>query len=1071
MEKVDQYANRDINNVQGNQYIINNPTFKLAGEDRTGKFILEKISSVNYWEELKCVLDSKKLISRKSILDDLKKILNKSTSLLLYGEPGIGKTTLVREILLGIKIVYISLRDRCIDEVFIYLIESYGLPFNKEDMFFTLEGLLRSSNYLFVFDDCESNKEIAQKLERLGKFKNKFLYLSRNKSVFLGVSIIRYELKELTKDEVKEFVELYMKGLEKDLIDELFIKSKGNPLYLYYYVNYKINPLPIGLESYQEALWENLNSKQKEILSCVSITNSPIKRDVLKESVDKITSTNSTLMEFQHEISIIEYLLENHNGVYHIFHPLFKEYILKYVNNYCIKNEYETIVGESAIKKNDIIEGTLLLLDKENEIINQYLLEVGIYLYRFSKILLSLRVLEKALKVYKKDETYKEYYAHTNYHISQIYRDINNKELGDLCINEAIEVYKELNDDQGYFLCIVFKATFLADDGKKVETEKLLKEINEFDSDDEELKGYLYVNMSKINLSFNQYENAAKNAKIAYESFMKVNNKNGAIKSLLNYSGALANIDQEHLATEYLEKILDNDKIKINKAIKSAVMNNLTLCYRKNKQYEKAIEVCNKSIKISEELGQPSKVAMNILNLGNVYRDLKEWNKCESLYLKGVKIAENQGVVREIGRGNELLASSSYMQGKFLDCINYSEKAIVSSKLVNDDFRVAEAYIEMSRGYLALNQVIPYINCIEEAVKYYIKENFIDEAVEYLLKLIKYYSKNYNEIKIKEHLNKITELINYNVDIDYSSLYYNLDEISEDVNSNEIINMYHHIIISYLNTKMKANLLQMLIDFTSICKINNNNHTKRLFIDIINHLIVKGKKIKRAMNILAFTIEQSGELLDITDIGDIIQKLQESSNDIYVRTAGGGVYIFTDYWNSGVYVQYTCEPNQLINIKVLLAVYLIMKFNNECIMENVDDIKCKFIDFSIFDFNSLKDALGESDFIIESDFAEIPVKFTSGVTSDVTTFIILGNEYEIKANHGMNKHNKVFIYVIMNIFLQLVQRINDISIEKADMLYAKKGREFVEYLTWVKSENVDSKWIIEPLTNNSKENL
>ena len=1066
MDEESIYAYRDINNVQGNQYIINSPIFNTLGGENSSKFVLQKIENVNYFDELKERLEEKKLVVRNKVLQDIKNIMNNVESLLVYGEPGIGKTTLVGELSLSYKIIYISLRNRSIKEVFGYLIECYGLQFNKdEDIFFMLESLIKSSNFLFVFDDCERNREGVQQLERLVKYGNKFLYLARNRSVFTGINISKYELGKLTKDEVKEFIKLSLETkLEDDFIDELYLKSKGNPLYLYYYVNYKINPLPIGLESYQEALWGSLSSEQKEILSCIAITNFSIKREVLKESLYKLTSVKNTLMEFQLKTSVLEYLLNSKKGVYDIFHPLFKEYILKYISDNEMTSEYEVIVGESAIEKKFFIEGTLLLLDKDKDVINEHLLPVGVKLYNSSRIVQSIKVLEKALTIYKKDIKYIEYYAHTNYHISLVYMDINNKNDGYICINKAIDIYNDLSDKKGYLLCIVIKAAFLAEDGRKEETEKLLTEIDTFEFIDDKFKANVYINMSKINLSFNQYEKAATNAKIAYELFIKVDNKEGALKSLLNYSGALSNIDQEELATEYLERILDDNDISINKTLKAAIMNNLTSCYRKKKEYDKAISTCNKSIKIMNELKQYSKLAMNLLNLGNIYRDLEDWNKCESAYVEGIKIAEENAVIREIGRGYELMASMSYMQKKYDECIKYSQKAIEASNQVNDDFRVAEAYVEMSRGYLGLNDIIPYINCIEQAVQYYLKENFVNEAIDYLIKLIKYYDINYNEVKVKEYLEKIKLIINTEKDIDNQLLYYNLvEEFKENESTNIVVDLYYNIIIGILESENDLNLMKLFTGFVDICKNNISNRTKNMFIDAVKRLVVKGKDSKLSMTVLAFIIEESGQLVGIDQLKSIIKHLKEYYNDIYIRKNGEMTYIFTSYWNCGVYIQYCCEGTQLINIKVALALYLITKFNEDYIIGKVSNIKCKYVDFNILDLKSVNESLGGNEYLSEHNFKEMPVNISTGVTCDVPTYIILGEEYEVKKNEDSGIKNEVFIYTIMNIFDQLTKRISNESITKTDKSGAIKARRFIEHLIFIKLEDSSSKWILQPL--------
>lgn len=1067
MKNILQESERDINNVQGNQYILNiGQAIFTTPQNNNLDIKIKEISYVDYWNTIQTNIDLDKLVMRDKILEEIKIALTSSNSLLIHGEPGIGKTTLIAGINVTNRVIYISLKEKTNEDVFMYLINSYGMSFESRDnMNFMLESLLKSSNYIFIFDDCEGNKGVANKLEALEKFDNKFIYISRDRNILNGKNISKFEVSKMNKDEVAKYIKINMKENYTDSIDQLYIKSRGNPLYLYYYVNYKINPLPLGLENYQDALWNSLDIEQKEILTCVSITNFPIHRSVLKSSLCELTERKVSPMEFQQKLSEIQYLLDIKEDLFNVFHPLFKEYIISYLEQYCIKSDYEIVVGRCAINNEYIVEGTLLLLDKNDDSINDNLVYVGVHLYQNSKILLSIKVLESALNIYRGKDIYEEKYAYTNYYISQIYMDINDVDKSTQCINESLEIYKSMEDKEGCFVCLLFKGVFLAEQGKKFEVESLLDEISKFEFEDANLNGCKFINLSKINLQFNQYEVAALNAKRAYKFFMEANNTDGAVKSMLNYSAALNNINQEDLATEYLEKMLKSTDLKMNKIMKASIMNNLTSCYRKNKQYDKAIELCRETIQISKELNQPYKIAMNMSNLGNIYRDLEQWDKCETIYNEAIDFADKNGIIREVGRGNELLASTFYLQGKLQDCIVCSEKAIKASKLANDDFRVAESYIEMSRAYFDLELILPYINSLEEAVRHYMKENFFNESLKYIFKLLDYYIKNNNDFKIKEHLSNINKIADeYKNNIDYYDLFYNLTNDLKISINNDVINIYYQVIVMYIDSDMCTNLMRLFVDFISICKLKNNEYVKNLIVNIIEKLIKKGIQYRRAISILAFLIEQSGSLLNFNDIEDIIKDLRKHHDNIFIRSVSNNTYVFTDYWKKDIYLQYICDTSQLTNLKVSLALYLILKFNQEYIIKYIDNIKLKYIDFNILDYQTVKSSLGEEiDLIMGSNLSELPFNISSGISNDISTFILLDDKYEVESNHSKNESNKIFIGLLMLIFIHSISRISDLSIEKADELYSKNAREFVEYLTWIKPELEDSKWLIEKL--------
>ncbi|MGL5329694.1 MAG: hypothetical protein ACRDD7_10520, partial [Peptostreptococcaceae bacterium] len=93
----------------------------------------------------------------------------------------------------------------------------------------------------------------------------------------------------------------------------------------------------------------------------------------------------------------------------------------------------------------------------------------------------------------------------------------------------------------------------------------------------------------------------------------------------------------------------------------------------------------------------------------------------------------------------------------------------------------------------------------------------------------------------------------------------------------------------------------------------------------------------------------------------------------------------------------------------------------------------------------------------------LPFNISSGISNDISTFILLDDKYEVESDHSKNEGNKIFIGLLMLVFIHSISRISNLPIEKSDELYSKNAREFVEYLTWIKPELEDSKWLIEKL--------
>lgn len=1073
MEEIDEEKKcvlRDINNVNGSQYIINNSIVEIKNDTSNSMATSLKVKEferVDYLKLLNDYCSKKKIVYRKKVIDDINNILDEENQILLYGDPGIGKTTLINELSKDNDSIYISLRGKSLKRVLKYLIESIGISFDvkdDDDLLSVFESMLQVCCKRFFIDDCECDVKTFQEILNIEKFKNVFIYASRNKNIAGTYAVSNYEVKPFNEKEIIAFLSNEENSDIVNVIEfqELIKNSKGNPLYLYYYSIYQITPFPKDLLEYQIAIWNSVSSEEREIMSCITITDFPISMDVLKTSFEIITNSKKSPMQFLDSISQIEFLLKINENSYEIFHPSFKEFIVSELKKSGVLNYYKKVVGNVCFDCENYIEATLLLINIESKLIKPHLFYTAHILYAHGYLELSIKVFESALSIYNEDEESYEF-AYINYHLSNIYKDLHNIEKSYQAIEQAIKYFSKCEDKEMYILSMTFKMNFMAEDGRKEEALSVLDILLHNMPEEPQYQAIIYINISKTYLGLNQYKLGAESAKKAIEIFSLLNDSRGIERSILNYSACLGQLNEEELALEYLEKLMDSKEVKKEPQLKAGILNNLTACYRKKGMFKEAKISCIQSIRICNRLKLEAKVVMNLLNLGNVYRDEREYDKCERVYLKGLEIAKKLNYKKEIGRAWELLANIYRIQKKFNEAIESATSAIEESSLVNDNFRVAEAYIERAYANKELGLLQEYVNDIDKAIINYLQEEFIDEAIYYLFRSFSiHYELNQLELA-KKNIEILENILVNKVLSDYSKLQNNFEDLNGKIDKEKLLELNKILFEKYIESQSQINIVQNYIGFTSLCKQSIDNGGKDIFIEVTKKILDNLKHNKNLINVLAFGIEQSKDLLGFNELEQIVDKLQREIDGFYYRELYDGNGVITISWDCDIIIQINSHKTDLMQHKIAIALALIIKSNERFFYDKIKDSNINGIEFFVFDFLTYTNQI---DNISEESFKEqMSAIFLISKDKDNPHIIILHKDYSEISDFNINDNNKAFVWILMILYTTIINHFDndEMVVWKDDEQIAKESRMFVEEITGVNNNKTDKdkKWILD----------
>lgn len=543
---------------------------------------LSNIYNTSYIDLIRKDLANKKLVTRTQEISIIEKLHNELNQFIIYGIPGIGKTVLINQFTENNNnVIYISVKNKSPLSIFSYLINKIR-GCNKEDLLELknlelakniLQAELQKTDYLFIIDDCEKDIDTAKFIIGLEKYKSKFIFVTRQLEGFKSCNIQSHHISPFSENEIKCFLESNNITLDIVKFNKLCSASKGNPLYLYYFSQFQINPLPKDIQSYQDSIWSLLNSKEQELLIYISLPLFCLEvSDLTKLYPDQLP------IDISNQLNKLSGLIKNDNGVLDVFHPSFSEHIINTISSNGLKDIYQTKLGEHFIEQTDYLQATYLLIDSNPTKIKDYLFDVLPSFLELGELEFSIKILHIKLKFTSKE--LEKGYIH--YHLSHTYHLLGEKELSQSHIDNALIHFKKSKNKKWYNTAMMTKAMNLVENGFIKEGIEIADKIlSSVPTDNKRDRAQLLVNISKIYIDTFEITKAIKVCKEAYHLFEELHIAEGMISSLTNLVSSLGqNEDSLDEAETYGLKLLELLKKESLVTKKVIVLNSLTSIFR-----------------------------------------------------------------------------------------------------------------------------------------------------------------------------------------------------------------------------------------------------------------------------------------------------------------------------------------------------------------------------------------------------------------------------------------------------------------------------------------------------------
>lgn len=993
-----------IYNIGGNMHLHNSEEIvSLLNKDSQKK--LEELYSISYFEVLSKEYSKKTLIDRSNEIEKIKTALDTTPQLMLTGEPGLGKTTNLFQLSKSLKnVIYISVKSKSPISIISYLINKIRLANNENllelkdinEAFEWLQASLQKTKQQFIIDDCEQDIETISKIISIEKFETTFLFATRNKSVFESTGIKFYPCSPFSENEIRLFLEFNNINVGKLDFNNLVKTSCGNPLYLFYFSQYHISPLPTNLIDYQSAIWNELTPPQQEIISFISIPYFNISISQIAE----LLNYNSVL-ELSSEIGKVSSLVKNYSGILEIFHPSFKEFVIQTLNNKGLLKHFQERLGDFFLKKQQIIQAIYLLIDIVPAKVNEYLLDVFPALINSGELRFALKVLNTKLE-YVKSDLQKGYIY---YHLCHVHHLLGNKEESTISIDKALELLKLSKNKKFYSSALMFKAMNLIEQGKVNEAIEIADKVfANLKKNEKKFKAPLLVNLSKIYVDLSEFEKGAKVSKEAFEIFQELNFTEGIINSLVNLVSCLAQTERyRDDAEQYGLRLLEILKQTSEFSIEVIILNSLASIYREKEEYSKAKEFSGRAVQLCQKYHMKDKMVLNLINFGNILRDEDNLNEAKSIYEEALIKAKEYNLKRDEGRIYWILASMNRESGNLKLSNKYADKAINICSEINYYYGAANSCYEKYKTLLALEKQIEAANALVESAEFYGKIDQFSQSYQfYISEAIILYTNLGEKSLANTLINVLIE--NTTTKLDNRKLINTI--LDNKANENKVANL-EKLFQKYFTINDGSNIIQEFLRFMDFCRTLTGINGQIFFKKIVD-LIIKNLGVSNfSYSILAIAIEQSGNLLNKKELNNILISLQNKLPIFFVRTIQNETIIVSSISNK-INLEIHAFDDEITCIKLAIGIILILHQSPLLIIDKKQfkEKKCVVRLQSYTD--ELRKIVGEriesNGDAFDKDFQSVHMNKTDYSLDEM---IIVSSDYETKCNLYQVPENKV----------------------------------------------------------------
>ena len=556
----------------------------------------------------------------------------------------------------------------------------------------------RSRSVTLVLDDVR-NQETLDQIQPAAPVSNSHrLIISSREDISTASN--RYEIPPLDFEETREFAR---RNRDKPLIAgelvEIHTASKGNPLYLRYYLSGEPGEYANDLAEYETRVWRSLTPNAQEVLYYLAWSNRWLS---LEDLTQLVTGTGGPAEELAGTLDSASSLLALSERGYSIFHPHAKKTIQSLTRRSQPRLQfYIKRLSKWFLESRDYISAFSSLSSSGLSVPPDLLEMAGRQAsvkgdFRTAVKILEMQIeLAKSLSDKNRERDLTLYLAQM---VSLSGRMDNALELIDSAAN------MEADTDPPFEISEIRAIMCAVGRGDRQAFERLLSRKEEY------LRDENLWDAARLSLDLNVYytrqndlRQAADEAKFAMGVYGEYKNDYGFRIARANYLSAISTFPEHAIEADKLIREMEAE-------IEQDPRERVILCSvfarraRKKGDVASAKAYSLEAIDIGREIGDNSIVCNNLMNLGNSYREEENWESAIEQYEAADKLARESKLVLAEAAAQDFLATIFNRKGDGERAVHHANYAISVARGVSHGIESSSTQ-ELAIAYEQMNKI------------------------------------------------------------------------------------------------------------------------------------------------------------------------------------------------------------------------------------------------------------------------------------------------------------------------------------------------------------------------------
>jgi tetratricopeptide (TPR) repeat protein len=592
------------------------------------------------------------LLPRHKLEQELLERLSTEHVIQISGELGIGKTVFLASVAKQNSFLFVSGAQLSKHELASVLANTLAAVNGTPARYFAdistayaalSESWLATDRFTLIIDDCNDPEFIATLLKNVGgpTSNKRLIYSMRNANTKYGHEL--FIVPPLSLVEVDQFMANYGDDLSAETIKQIHIKSGGNPLYLLYFAHAEDTTAQRTLFEYELAAWRSHTAFARELISYLAIANQRIS---LTELLDLAGRGAELVEDFTDAIQSARVFVAEFVDGYTLRHEHQRGTILKQIASSPNKFAYYARwVAALLSKRGDHVQAYFVLRSADNTAAEKISRSALFEAQRHSDFRAQVTILDDVL-----DKARQRSDAHDLMMLllskAQALQYVGRGSETHAVLEEATKLASSNSDPFLKLRAREAETVYAAATTLDIRSLENIKQLErEFlDLGDIWSAARLTTELSVLFTRAKRFQESLAAAERGLAIFEQLEDSYGIAISRLNMATALGAIPgKEDEAAALISSLKQQQEKGGTRRERAWLCNYMVRSLRRKGQFSEALQYGNEAVQIAEELGDLHLAASNRINVGNVCRDMREWNKALIEYSAAGELARRVG--------------------------------------------------------------------------------------------------------------------------------------------------------------------------------------------------------------------------------------------------------------------------------------------------------------------------------------------------------------------------------------------------------------------------------------------